>query len=129
MLFVDHDLLYLQQIQYNCMVQVGLRLATELTLTNRVLTAEEAREFGIVTRVVPGDQLSAEATEIAEEIAGGPTAAFGEARRLLHSGLVSTLETQMELETQAIAAMGATKDGQEGVQAFLEKRKPTFNGN
>tara|TARA_Y100000588_G_scaffold393865_1_gene511642 strand:+ start:1732 stop:2520 length:789 start_codon:yes stop_codon:yes gene_type:complete len=109
--------------------QVGLRLATELTLTNRVLTAEEAREFGIVTRVVPGDQLSAEATEIAEEIASGPTAAFGEARRLLHSGLVSTLETQMELETQAIAAMGATKDGQEGVQAFLEKRKPTFNGN
>jgi 2-(1,2-epoxy-1,2-dihydrophenyl)acetyl-CoA isomerase len=108
--------------------KVGLKSALELTLTNRVLSAEEAREYGIVTRVVPDDQLMAEATQTAEEIAAGPTAAFGEARRLLHSGLVETLETQMELETQAIASMSLTHDGREGVQAFLEKRAPSFTG-
>jgi 2-(1,2-epoxy-1,2-dihydrophenyl)acetyl-CoA isomerase len=109
--------------------KVGLNSALELTLTNRVLSGEEAREYGIVTRVVPDDQLMAEATQTAEEIAAGPTAAFGEARRLLHSGLVETLETQMELETQAIASMSETDDGREGIQAFLEKRAPIFTGS
>lgn len=108
--------------------KVGLRRALELTLINPILTAEQAMEYGIVTRVVPDDQLMAEATKIAEELAAGPTTAFGEARRLLHSGLVETLETQMELETQAIAKMTTTIDGREGIQAFLEKRKPDFQG-
>ena len=108
--------------------KVGLRRALELTLTNSVLTAAEAMEYGLVGRVVPDDQLLDEATALAEQIAAGPTIAMGEARRLLHSGLVETLETQMELETQAIARMSATADGREGIQAFLEKRAPSFQG-
>ncbi len=109
--------------------KVGISRALELTLTNKVLSAQEAQEYGIVTRVVPDDQLMAEATKTAEMIASGPTVAFGESRRLLHSGLVETLETQMELETQAIARTAVTSDGREGIQAFLEKRRPTFQGS
>ena len=108
--------------------KVGLPRALELTLTNPMLSAAQAQEYGIVTRVVPDADLLAEATATAEEIAAGPTLAFGEMRRLFHSGLVETLETQMELETLAIARMAATADGREGIQAFLEKRAPTFSG-
>ena len=109
--------------------KVGLARALELTLTNRVLSAAEAQEWGIVTRVVPDADLLSEATALAEGLAQGPTVAFGAARRLLHSGLVETLETQMELETQAIARMSVTDDGREGIEAFLEKRRPTFQGS
>jgi 2-(1,2-epoxy-1,2-dihydrophenyl)acetyl-CoA isomerase len=109
--------------------KVGLRRALELTLTNTVLTAQQAMEAGIVTRVVPDDQLIDEATKLAEQIASGPTMAFGRARLLLHSGLVETLETQMELETQAIVSTATTNDGREGIQAFLEKRAPKFQGS
>ncbi|MXY79502.1 MAG: enoyl-CoA hydratase [Chloroflexi bacterium] len=108
--------------------KVGLRRALELTLLNPMVDAAQAQEYGLVTRVVPDDRLMAEATAAAEEVAAGPTIALGEARRLFHSGLVETLETQMELETQAIARMTTTADGREGVQAFLEKRAPTFSG-
>ena len=108
--------------------KVGLTRALELTLTNTLLSAQEAQEYGIVSRVVPDAELLAEATKTAEEIAAGPTTAFGEARRLLHSGLVETLETQMELETQAIARTAVSADGREGIQAFLEKRAPKFQG-
>ncbi len=108
--------------------KVGLRRALELTLLNPMLDAAQAREYGLVTRVVPDDRLQAEAAATAGEVAAGPTVALGAARRLFHSGLVETLETQMELETQAIARMATTADGREGVQAFLEKRAPTFSG-
>ena len=108
--------------------KVGLRRALELTLMNPMLSAAQAQEYGLVTRVVPDAELLAEATATAEEIAAGPTVALGAARRLFHSGLVETLETQMELETQAIARMATTADGREGIQAFLEKRAPTFSG-
>jgi 2-(1,2-epoxy-1,2-dihydrophenyl)acetyl-CoA isomerase len=62
----------------------------------------------------------------ASELADGPTAAFGATKRLVHSGWTSGLETQMELETQAIAAAAGTADGAEGIAAFLAKRPPSF---
>jgi 2-(1,2-epoxy-1,2-dihydrophenyl)acetyl-CoA isomerase len=108
--------------------KVGLRRALELTLLNPMIGAAQAQEYGLVTRVVPDERLLDEAAAAAEEIAAGPTVALGEARRLFHSGLVETLETQMELETQAIARMATTADGREGIEAFLEKRAPTFSG-
>ena len=105
---------------------VGLRRALELTLTNRVLTAEEAADWGIVTRVVPDDELLAEAATLATELAQGPTGAFGATKRLLHSGWRESLETQMEHESVAIARAASAPEGREGVAAFLEKRPPDF---
>ena len=107
---------------------VGMKRALELTLTNRILSAQEAAEWGLVNRVVPDADLVAEAEKLAGELAQGPTGAFGGAKRLLHSGWTETLETQMENETQSIAARSKTEDGREGITAFLEKRAPKFNG-
>ncbi len=107
---------------------VGLKRALELTLTNRVLSAREAFEWGIVTRVVPDAELLEQAHALAAELAAGPTKALGASKRLLHSGWVETLETQMEHETQTIADIARTADSNEGVTAFLEKRTAKFRG-
>lgn len=107
---------------------VGLKRALELTLTNRLLSAKEACEWGIVTKVVPDANLQAEADALAAQLAASATGALGAAKRLLHSGWTETLETQMELETRAIAARAHTADGREGITAFLEKRAPKFTG-
>lgn len=105
---------------------VGLRRARELTLTNRTLSAAEALEWGILTRVVADAELLTAARALAGELAAGPTLAYGAAKRLLDAGLNATLETAMENETEAIAASARTEDGRGGIQAFLEKRTPTF---
>ncbi|RMF84632.1 MAG: enoyl-CoA hydratase [Nitrospinota bacterium] len=107
---------------------IGLKRALELALTNRMLSAQEAYDWGIVTRVVPDDRLLEEARALATQLARGATRALGKAKRLLHRGWNETLETQMEHEAQAIAAVARTADAREGIQAFLEKRPPRFQG-
>lgn len=107
---------------------VGLKRALELALTNRMLSAQEAMEWGIVTKVVPDANLQAEADALAAQLATGAPGAFGGVKRLLHSGWSETLETQMELETQIIAARAHTADGREGIAAFIEKRAAKFTG-
>ena len=108
---------------------IGLRRAQELILTNRRLGAEEALEWGLLTRVVDDAELAAEAEKLAAQIATGPTGAYGAVKKLLASTFDSTLETQMELEGAAIAAAAISRDGREGVAAFLGKRKPSWTGN
>ncbi len=108
---------------------IGSRRAAELYLTNRVLSAAEALDWGLVNKVVPAGQLAAEADELARKLAEGPTAAHGKVKALLQSAAGESLESQMELETQAIAAAGASPDGQEGIRAFLEKRPARFTGD
>jgi 2-(1,2-epoxy-1,2-dihydrophenyl)acetyl-CoA isomerase len=107
---------------------VGMRRALELTLTNRVLSAAEALSFGIVTRVVPAARLSDETHALAAALAAGPTQAFATSKRLLHAGWTNTLETQMELETRAIADIARSTDAHEGIAAFVEKRPAKFTG-
>ena len=109
---------------------IGLRRAMELYLTNRVLTAREAQEWGLVTRVVPDGELEAATRTLARELAQGPTKAFGGAKRLFHQSTWESLETQMELEAQAIAASGRTEDFRAGVTAFANKQPaPPFRGH
>jgi 2-(1,2-epoxy-1,2-dihydrophenyl)acetyl-CoA isomerase len=107
---------------------VGLRRATDLVLTNRVLGAAQAEEWGLVNRVVPDDEVDAAASNLARELAAGPTVAFGGAKRLLIDGASATLERAMEAETVAIAATATTPDAAEGMAAFLGKRAPAFGG-
>src|SRR5438094_6798225 len=68
---------------------VGLRRAVELTITNRVLSAAEAKEWGLITEVVPDDQLTAEAEALAARLAAGAPQALAAAKRLLHTSLES----------------------------------------
>jgi 2-(1,2-epoxy-1,2-dihydrophenyl)acetyl-CoA isomerase len=107
---------------------VGLRRAQELTLLNPTLTAAQALEWGLVTRVVADDALNTAVDELAQQIADGPTLSLGAAKRLLRTSSDHSLEAQMEYESQAIAAASLSADGREGVAAFTEKRAPRFNG-
>lgn len=104
---------------------LGTKRAMELLLLNRALTADEALEWGLVNRVVPDDRVLDEALALADELAAGPLRAFGKTKRLLAQS-VAGLESQMVLESEGISRAAATPEGQEGIKAFLEKRKPRF---
>lgn len=105
---------------------IGMRRAQELTLTNRVLSAREALDWGLITQVVEkGAGLDA-ARKICANLAAGSLAANADAKRLLRTSLDNTLETHMELEGRAISK-NAAGDGQEGMAAFFEKRAPKFS--
>ena len=108
---------------------IGLLRAKELILTNRVLDAREACDWGLVTRVVASEQLMTEARKLAATLASGPTRAFGGARRLLETAYSESLESQLDKETRTIAAMMRTQDGQTGIEAFLSRQTPDFRGN
>lgn len=105
---------------------VGLRAAQELVLTNRRLTAAEAAEMGVVTRVVPADQLAGEGRKVALQLADGPTRAFGAVRRLLADAQVATLEQQLVSESAAISSAAGSAEGREGVAAFTARRRADF---
>lgn len=106
----------------------GIRRALELILTNRTLSAEEAHQWGIITAVVPDGTVQEQAEILARQLAQGATLAFGATKRLLHQGMIESLETQMMHESRSIAAMATSADAQEGISAFLAKRAPRFNG-
>jgi 2-(1,2-epoxy-1,2-dihydrophenyl)acetyl-CoA isomerase len=107
---------------------VGLRRATELHFTGRSLSAREAMEWGLLTRVHADDEFPAAVGSLATELANGPTLAFGRAKLLFHQSTQESLETQMELEAQAIAALGHTEDFRNGVAAFARKQRCVFRG-
>ncbi len=108
---------------------VGLRKAEELILTNRTLSADEAMEWGIANKVVDAPALMATARQYAQQLASGPSRAFGNVRRLMLSSCSNDLESQLDEEATSFAQMCATQDSQEGMRAFLEKRKPDFTGS
>jgi 2-(1,2-epoxy-1,2-dihydrophenyl)acetyl-CoA isomerase len=107
---------------------IGFRRTLELHFTNRVLTAREALEWGLINRVHPDVEFAAGVAALARELADGPTAAFGRTKLLVHQSTQESLETQMELEAQAIAASGATEDFRNGVAAFAAKQNAKFVG-
>ena len=107
---------------------IGLRRSLELALTNRVLSAREAKTIGLVTRVIPDDQLMDHAQTLVAELATGATRAYEGVKRLLYGATNTSLAEQMELETEWLTEMAGTADVQEGIAAFLAKRPPQFNG-
>lgn len=89
---------------------IGRRRAMRLFLTNRVLNAQEALDWGLVNRVVP-QALAVEAEKLARQLASGPTQAYGGVKKLMQLSANDTLESQMERETRQIAALSRTPDG------------------
>ena len=106
---------------------VGLRRAQELMLTNRTLNAAEACDLGLVTRVVADDELESQAQRVAADIAASARLSSAYVKKLLLASSANDLETQMELEGQLVSQCAASPDGREGIQAFVDKRKPEFN--
>lgn len=108
---------------------VGHVKAMQLILMNDVLSADQAKEWGLVNEVVPDEQLMTRVLEVAHTLAAGPTLAYGEAKRLVADSLSTTLETQMEMETRAIAGLARhSEDTRNAIVAFTKKEKPVFNG-
>jgi 2-(1,2-epoxy-1,2-dihydrophenyl)acetyl-CoA isomerase len=108
--------------------RMGLARARRFLLLNETLSAPDALAVGLVDEVVTADQLQARAQTVARQLAAGPTRAFGEIRRLLLSAQDQPLETQLELEAQALARIAGTSDARDGLTAFAQKRKPEFQG-
>lgn len=108
--------------------KIGDRRTRELMLTNRVLSSAQALDWGVVNEVVADDEVVPRANALARKLAQGPTAAFGAVKSLLNATFEQTLESQMELEARAIGNLVIGTDGQEGIHAFLEKRRPQFKG-
>jgi len=107
---------------------VGISKAIEMTLTGELVDAAEALKIGLVSKVVPHDQLMDRALEMTESIASGPAAAIKLAKRALHRSVNNNLQMQMDYESYAQFFCRQTYDHKEGINAYKEKRKPLFRG-
>ena len=107
---------------------VGFRRAMEIALTNPVLDARRALELGLVTRLVPDAKLAEEGLALARELAAGPTRALGATKRLLWTGLGSSVEACLPDESRTVSELSGTADAREGLAAVIERRAPRFTG-
>jgi len=107
---------------------VGLHKAKELAFFADVLSASEAKEIGLVNRVVPDGELDAFVADWARRLAQGPTIALQMTKRMLASASSLSLAEALGWEATAQAVNFASRDTREGVAAFLEKRPPVFRG-
>lgn len=107
---------------------LGMRRAAQFLFLSETLDAEAALQAGLVNRVVPANQLSAAAEEMARKVASGPTRAYGQYKRLADRSFERELHDQLEAERAAFKAATRTADFREGASAFLAKRPARFTG-
>jgi 2-(1,2-epoxy-1,2-dihydrophenyl)acetyl-CoA isomerase len=107
---------------------VGPAWARELYLLDEKINAAQALAMGLVTRVVPDDQLESTTSALAARFASGPALAYAGIKRNLNAAITGTLEETMAIEGPANARASLSHDGKEAGRAFLEKRSPRFRG-
>jgi 2-(1,2-epoxy-1,2-dihydrophenyl)acetyl-CoA isomerase len=107
---------------------VGPKKALEIFFTGDPVGADEAVRLGMVNRVVPDGELEKETRALAQRLAQGPTLALARAKDLVYRSLSESLETQLENERGLLGLSTLSEDFREGVQAFIEKREPKFEG-
>ena len=105
---------------------VGLNKAKELMLTQRPVKAAEMKEMGLANHVYPVDQLQEEALKLAKKIASGPLNCYIPSKVMMNKSFQTDLETMLKEETATQAAVRMHPNAEEGLTAFLEKRKPAF---
>jgi len=107
---------------------VGIPRAMGLAMTAEPLSAEKAEQWGMIWRCVDDDALMDETTALAVQLAGQATTGLAFTKQLINSSATQTLDQQLDLERDFQRAACATSDYKEGVDAFLNKRKPDFTG-
>jgi 2-(1,2-epoxy-1,2-dihydrophenyl)acetyl-CoA isomerase len=107
---------------------VGQKKAMEIALLGDRFDAATAERLGVVNRVVAASALDAETAKLAARVAAGPTAVYARTKALINGSLDATLDTQLQREAEAFAQSASEPDFQEGLAAFIEKRKPAFKG-
>jgi methylglutaconyl-CoA hydratase len=108
------------------LLQVGEKQARDLLLTGRLIDAAEAHSLGLVTRVVPSDQLDAAVSELATTLLANSPCSMRATKHLLHRQEIERLSRNLRAAVHTNAELRATDDFREGVAAFLEKRKPIW---
>ena len=106
---------------------VGLRRTQELLFSNRILSSSEALEWGLITSVVDDSDLIQHSKDFANSLGKGPIDSYSSVKKLLLKTYENSLESQMNLEAIFISAAANSKEGREGVRAFLSKKSPSFN--
>lgn len=105
---------------------VGLARAMEIMAFDQPISAKQALEWGLVTKVVADDQVVSVGLAMLNELTKTSLHSFAWSKKLMTQSFNNTLETQLELERQGISDCAAHPNGQEGIRAFVEKRKPSF---
>jgi 2-(1,2-epoxy-1,2-dihydrophenyl)acetyl-CoA isomerase len=107
---------------------VGFQKALALAMLGDKVGAEEAEKMGMIYKVLPMETFENDAFAIAEKLAKMPTHGLALTKRLFNQSMTNDLETQLDLEGKLQVEASETEDYSEGVNAFLEKRKPVFKG-
>jgi len=105
---------------------VGLRAALDLALTNPLLSAAEAKELGLVGRVVPDDEVHEQALTLATKLARGPRESQAQTKRLMWAGAGATFEAVLDDEAATVSRLSGSADSREGLAAVIERRRPEF---
>lgn len=108
---------------------VGLRRAQELIFLNPTISADQALQMALISRVVADADLERESDALARALASSATMAIGNTRRLMVNSLSQSLEQQLDAEARSLAELGNTADAREGIDAFLGKRNAQFFGS
>lgn len=107
---------------------VGLRRALDILLTNPTLTAAQAHDLGIVSRVVPDGNLDRAVADLAAELAAQPPLALAATKRLVWDGLGASVEERLGEEARVVSELSGTNDAREGLAAVIDRRTPEFKG-
>ena len=106
--------------------QIGDKRSRDLLLTGRIIEAAEAKEFGMVSEIVPGEHLLDRANELANDLIAASPSSLTRAKHLLTSAAAAALDHDLERAILENARIRCTPDFKEGVASFLEKRKPVW---
>jgi enoyl-CoA hydratase len=107
---------------------IGMSRAKEMILTGTIISSEEAEKLGLVSKVVPADELASTASFMGAKIADNAPIAVHEAKRVIDAVRTMNIEDANKVQLESAMKLSATKDLAEGIKAMLEKRKPVFSG-